>query len=489
MAITVNYEKEPAPGSLKLDSLYCLSMGQVIGAGVITTIVPAIKMTGNSAWFAYFVAIILGAIIIMPNVFIGSTIRFGGGQYSLLCGLAGPGIGGVYAWTYLMKVLSLSLFGSSAAAYLGDIIPALSSHGARIAVAAFLLSLFWACNMGGVDIMAFAQKAMSYVLFAALLLYAVMGICKLKYPIFDVSDPGWLTMGWGITVQDRTIKGGFIGAVLLFIYSCQGYYMTIAYGRDAVNARRDIPRAILLSIPSITILYCGCAMAGSGVMSIEEYGSSVTLVYSAREILSPVLFYFFIIGGPIMALLTTLNSSFAFNAITIGQSCKDGWLPKWFGKENKKGSYVYILTFMYVVGMIPVLFGLSTTVITNISQLSGSFFAFFNLIAYWQFPKMYKEAWEASKYHVPNGLYYFFCVGGFALQMVILWKATLSMSMGWAIANIVAFCLLGSIGFIKLKSANVGIKFSLWTGNEEWDMKAVKINQERAAKLNGKQTA
>ena len=49
MAIKVFHEAEPKPGTLGKKELYALAIGQVIGAGVITLIVPAIKMTGYSA--------------------------------------------------------------------------------------------------------------------------------------------------------------------------------------------------------------------------------------------------------------------------------------------------------------------------------------------------------------------------------------------------------------------------------------------------------
>lgn len=68
MAIKVVHEPEPKPGSLGKPELYALAIGQVIGAGVITLIVPAIKMTGYSAWLAYFAAIIMGFVMILPTV-------------------------------------------------------------------------------------------------------------------------------------------------------------------------------------------------------------------------------------------------------------------------------------------------------------------------------------------------------------------------------------------------------------------------------------
>ncbi len=466
MAIKVIHEPEPKPGTLGKKELYALAVGQVIGAGVITLIVPAIKMTGYSAWLAYLVAIIMGFIMILPTVFISSTLRLGGGNYSMLCDLAGPTVSGIFAYAYLTQCLSLSLFGASAAAYLGDVFPILSGHVARIVVGGALLTFFFVVNLLGVDIMAFAQKVMTWLLIAALFLFAVVGIVNRTLPIFDFNDPNFLTQGWGITFENGQIAGGFTGAVLLFVYSCNGYYMTSSYGRDSKNARRDIPIAMLITVPTLIVLYVGVAMAGTGVMSIEEYGDSTTLVFAAQRIFPTWLFVLFIIGGPIMALLSTLNSSFAYNAINIGQSCDDGWLPAAFGKKNKRGSRVWILTFMYVVGMIPIVFGFSIEVITNMVQLITSAFAILNMIAYLKLPKKYPEAWKKARFHVPNGLYYLICWVSFFFYMVVLWKSCLSMTPALAAINVAAIVILAGIGLWRSKTGNITIHTSVWSGEE-----------------------
>ena len=211
MAIKLVREPEPGPGTLGKPELYALAIGQVIGAGVITLVVPAIKMTGYSAWLAYFVAILMGFFMILPTVFVSSTVRLGGGNYSMLAGLAGPNIAGIYAFMYLTQCLSLSLFGSSAAAYLGDIIPVLSSPIARIVIGAALLTFFYVVNLMGIDIMASAQKLMTWLLIAALLLFAIVGIFKMRLPIFDFSDPNFLTQGWGVNIADGQITEGCSG--------------------------------------------------------------------------------------------------------------------------------------------------------------------------------------------------------------------------------------------------------------------------------------
>ncbi|CAB1240375.1 MAG: APC family permease [Oscillospiraceae bacterium] len=462
MAIKVIKEPAPKPGTLGRTELYALAVGQVIGAGVITLIVPAIKMTGYSAWLAYLIAIVMGFIMVLPYVFVSSALRLGGGNYSMLCELAGPTTSGIFAFSYLTQCLSLSLFGTAAAAYLGDVIPSLGGTTARIIVGVVLLTIFFIVNLLGVDIMAHAQKLMTWLLIAALLLFAIVGIFKMKLPIFNFSDPNFLINGWGITFDKGQISGGFTGAILLFVYSCQGYYMTIAYGRDAKNAKRDIPAAMLMTVPTLIFLYVGVAMAGVGVMNVSEYGNSTTLVFAAQRIFPTWLFYFFIIGGPIMALLSTLNSSFAYNAITIGQSCDDGWLPASFGKKNAKGSRVFILAFMYVLGIIPIIFNLSITVITNMVQIFTSFFAFLNFVAIIRLPKKYPEAWGKCRLHVSNGFYYTICVLSLVGAIVVFWKSCLSMTPALAIANVAALLVTAAIGIWRAKRGNIEIHTSVW---------------------------
>lgn len=110
----MNGEKKEIPkGTLGLVELYCLSIGQVIGAGVITLVGPAITATGYSAWLAYLLAIVLGFFTVFPLVFICGTLRLGGGYYSLIGALTNKTLAGMYAFAQLTKLLSISLFAVS----------------------------------------------------------------------------------------------------------------------------------------------------------------------------------------------------------------------------------------------------------------------------------------------------------------------------------------------------------------------------------------
>lgn len=469
MSIKVIHEPEPKPGILKKPELYALSIGQVIGAGVITLIVPAIKMTGYSSWLAYLTAIIMGFIMVAPTIFVSSTLRMAGGNYSMLCELAGPTYSGIFAFVYLTQCLSLSLFGTSAAAYLGDIFPVLGGPVTRIIVGLSLLTFFYVVNLMGVDIMAKAQKIMTWLLIAALMIFAVIGLLQRHLPIFDIGDPAFLTNGWGITFDKGQISGGFFGAVLLFVYSCNGYSMTSAYGAEAKNAKRDIPWAMIMSVPTLILLYVGVAMAATGCMSLQEYGESTTLVFAAQKMFPTWLFFGFIIGGPIMALLSTLNSSFAYNAITIGQSCDDGWLPVSFGKRNSRGSRAQILTFMYILGVLPIVFGLSITVITNMVQLITAVLGLLYMIAYFKLPNKYPKAWSKARLHIPNWLYYLICIFSLIFYGIVFWKSTLSMNPVLAVGAVVTMIILTIVAVIRAKKGNITIHTSVWSGEKDED--------------------
>ena len=437
----------PPPGSLGKPELYALSIGQVIGAGVITLVGPAIALTGLSTWLAYGAAIVLGFFLIIPIVFITSTLRLGGGYYSMLAGLAGEKPAGMYAVAFLTQTVSLSLFGVSLGVYAKSLWPQLNQQ----VVGIVFLTLFYIINLMGVNIMAKAQKLMTWLLIAALMMFVVVGMTKLKNPVFDLHSANYFSGG----------TGGFFAAVYLFVYSTNGYSMTMNYGRDAKNAKRDIPWAILMSVPTLILIYCGVAIVGSGVLPLEQVVNQ-PLTLAAKEILLPALFIIFMVGGPIMALMTTINSTMAYNCIPIAQSCKDGWLPKSFARTNRRGSYYLILTFVYLMGLIPILLNFSVTTITNNIMLLNSVMSFLYSYAYYQLPKKYPEAWAKARFHVPDKIYYLIVTISLIAYFSVFINSVKSLTPVITIVSICAILFCMVFGLVRSKSPNVKIETSLW---------------------------
>jgi len=437
----------PPPGTLNRNNLYCLSIGQVIGAGVITLIGPAIIMTGYSAWLGYALAVILGFICILPTIFVTGTLRLSGGYYSLIAGISSPRVAGMYAASQLTNMLSLSLFGVSLGLYINSVFPTVDKLAAGVA----MLTFFYLINLFGINIMAKVQTFLTWFLIFSLLGFIVIGMFNINNPIFDVSSPEFMPKG----------INGLTASVFLYVYSTRGYSMTMNYGRDAKNATRDIPWAILLSMPTIMILYVGVAIVGTGVLPLEQVAGQ-PLTYVAKAILPGPLFPLFIIGGPIMALLTTMNSSMPAQCYPLYRSVKDGWFPKSFGDLNKRGVPWKIFTVNYIIGLLPMLLGFNISQITNNIMLLGAVQSALYAYAYWQLPTRFPEAWAKSRYHIPNKAYYLIVIASTLSVAAILVKSFRSLTPQIAIFSLVAVSSCIIYGYVRGGTAEITMETSVW---------------------------
>lgn len=410
MSSTVKEIKEKT-GYLKRSDLYTIGVGQAIGSGVLTLIGPAILLTGQSAWLAYVAACIWGFMMIAPIPWITSTLKLGGGFYSLVGDMAGKRVAGMYAVGFLPQTI----------------------------------------NLCGVDVMAKVQKILVILLFVALGLFIVLGCLQLKNPVFEFTAPDFFSNG----------PSGFFSAIMLYVYSTNGYSCIMNYGKQAKEAHKDIPKALLYCIPTLMVIYGGVAIVASGVLPLDQVaGQPLTLV--AKNILNPALFTVFMIGGPVLALSSSINSTISNNCIPVAQSCKDGWLPKSWAAQNRRGAYWKLMTFTYLMGILPVLLDFSISDVVNNIMLLASAVAFLQIYAYFQLPKKHAEAWEKSPMHISNGKYYFLCCLSLFAYICIFINSCKSLKLPVVIISLIAIVVCMAYGWFRSVSPDVKMETSVW---------------------------
>lgn len=437
----------PPPGTLKKADLYAISLGYVIGAGIVTLVGPAIGLTGMSAWLAYLIAILFGFLINLPAVFVTSALRMGGGPYSMLAGLGGKKLAGMYSLTFLTTIINMGGFGIAIGAYAHALWPAVDAKLFGI----LAITFFFLVNLMGVDIMAKVQKAMTWLMIAVFLLFIIIGFTKLNNAVFDFTSPQFITNG----------PSGLISAVYLYVVSTNGYLMTMSYGKVSKNATRDIPWAMLMCVPTFIVIYCGVTIVGAGVLPLEQMAGQ-TLTVVANAILNPVMFVIFMVGGPFMALTSTMNSAYANNCFPVAQSAKDGWLPKWVAKQNKRGAYYVILTIIWAIGMIPLVSNFDITTVTRNISVFMAGLSFLYTFAYWQLPKKYPEAWKKSRLHVPDGLYYAIVIIGFIGWASIFIYSLTTLPKSAAVISVVVYVVCLLYGVARNKDSSIQVETSMW---------------------------
>lgn len=409
MSSTVKEIKEKT-GYLKRSDLYTIGVGQAIGSGVLTLIGPAILLTGQSAWLAYVAACIWGFMMIAPIPWITSTLKLGGGFYSLVGDMAGKRVAGMYAVGFLPQTINLATYGVAIGMYANSLWPQINAKWFGIAA----LSVFFAINLCGVDVMAKVQKILVTLLFVALGLFIVLGCLQLKNPVFEFTAPDFFSNG----------PSGFFSAIMLYVYSTNGYSCIMNYGKQAKEAHKDIPKALLYCIPTLMVVYGGVAIVASGVLPLDQVaGQPLTLV---------------------------------------AQSCKDGWLPKSWAAQNRRGAYWKLMTFTYLMGILPVLLDFSISDVVNNIMLLASALAFLQIYAYFQLPKKHAEAWEKSPMHISNGKYYFLCCLSLFAYICIFINSCRSLKLPVVIISLIAIVVCMAYGWFRSVSPDVKMETSVW---------------------------
>jgi len=422
-------------GVLGFTELWALGVGQVIGAGVITLIGPAIGLTGYSVWLAYLVAVLLGAATNLPLIIFSSVTKYSGGDYSIITMLGGEKIGGMFIVSFILQMLGMSLYVTALGLYAESLFPAINGK----LIGLILLVLFYIINMFGVANMAKFQKAMSVLLAAALLMFGIVGITRSNFSS-SMANASHQFFSNGFS--------GFWSAVMLLIYSCQGYKLTVMYGGQAKNPTKNMPRALLAVIPVIMVLYTLVAIVDVTVLPLDQVINK-PLTLAAKTILPPALFVFFIIGGPVMALLTTLNSTYSAMVGPFEKATKDGWFPAGLAKKNKHNASIVILSIELLFGIVPVLLNFSVGTIVNNIMLVTSMYQFLLYYALIQVPKKMPRKWAQATMHCNNALYYSIIIAASLLQILILYKSIKNLTPVVAITNIAILAICFTYAVVR----------------------------------------
>ena len=110
-------------GKLSRVDLISMAVGQIIGVGVMTMTGIAIGFTGRSVNIAYLIAAAISLLGSIPQIFIGGTANFKGGQYTQVAVLLGKKISGIYMYITMFMCIAISMYAISFSEYLLSLAP------------------------------------------------------------------------------------------------------------------------------------------------------------------------------------------------------------------------------------------------------------------------------------------------------------------------------------------------------------------------------
>jgi len=371
--------------------LFSISVGIIVGSGVLVFTGRAIAITGRSVCLAYLLACVWVVCTALPTILMCSVIRLLGGAYTQSNLFLGERWGGFYLAIYILSQMGLNLYAQTFALYFCQLFR-LETQLEK-PVAAVMITVFYLVNFFGVDAMAKVQNLMTGVLLLALIWFTVRGLPRVQWGSFF--DHDFLPAG----------LGGLFQASTLLTYSLMGATMLMPYSAEAKNPQRDLPLAAAISTFAIAVLFALMGVVCSGILPVEQVAGQ-TLGVVAQAFLSTPEYLFFMIGGALMASATTLNGLIGSVPKPLVMMSHDGWLPRSLGALHPKYKTAYRYLFLYyLITMAPLLLGVDISAISDLTLLGTytqqALFIFFMR----RIPEMFPEAWERSIFHMPRAVF------------------------------------------------------------------------------------
>ena len=366
--------------------LMSISLGQIIGTGVVVLTGVSISMTGYGAPWAFVLAFGIVAIPTVCIAALGSAIPSTGGNYTYVRDLLGSRTSFFYLSLLVVGQLILSSFAIGFAEYADALIPSIDL---AIAAASIMILCFVA-NLFGIKMAARFQTLMVFGLLISLALYIVFGINHIADFSPYTTLPSVMPNGFS----------GFFAAAFLLRLSLIGSEFISEFGDEMENPGKMIPLVMGLSLTIVVALYILIAIVATGVLPLEQIAGK-NLAATAEIIFSPTVYVAFIGGGIMISLVTSLNAIFGWCTRGLYMATADGWLPPRLAVLNRHGiPYIY-LTVFFLIGITPILTGMSLGYVAILGNAVGAIFGLFPVFALFNLASKYPEAYRDAPFRLP----------------------------------------------------------------------------------------
>lgn len=438
--------------NLSFWDLMAISVGQIIGAGIMSTTGVAIGMTGTGVVLAFLLSPLLTTISIFPSTVLGSAVPATGGPYRYCSRILGKVPGMIYLLLHITMNISFAQWGLSFASYFVSLVSGLNQH----LIAIIILTIFFIANLVGTKTAAFVNKLITLVLIGGLAMFVIFGLPQTDFSY--VFNPNNLFNNGAFA---------FVSVLALLSSATAGAQCLAEYGGEAKNPGKDIPKAIILSTLGVGVFYVLISMVAAGNLPIESVANQpLTLV--AEKTMPKAAFYIFVIGAALGSTASTINSSFSWVTKPLLVACDDGLLPKSLGKVSDKGVPFKLLTFFYLIGIIPLIIGYDISFITKFVTANSLLSKILVCIALYKLASNRPEILTRSTMNITPKSAKVISVAG--VLILILLSSSLLLNLPLYVALFIGALVLFVVIFVMTYGKNVELEDDLlvnYTGDIE----------------------
>ena len=339
--------EKKSPGTRKKMNMLlviCMGIGSIIGAGIFTTTPIAVSMVGKSLVWVFIVAAIYVCLRMLPSLVMSSALPANGGDYMHTSRML------PYPCAILLTLknivhgtMNIAVLSLTCGQYINMLVPTVSATAAAVACAL----IFAILGTFGARISGIAQTVCVAILLCALGVFIFGG--------FPNVQPANITLE---QVLSNTFELGTVYACLGLLNSTlMGGNSVIAFAEEVENPGRDIPLAFIIATMGTSVVYAIFTYVAIGVAGVGNIhpGPGGSIGDVAAMFLSPAWLTFFITGGALLAVASTLNGTLMMIGFQDMASARDYILPASLGKMNRFNAPYGGIWFTTIIAVVAIL--------------------------------------------------------------------------------------------------------------------------------------
>ncbi|MCY1675519.1 amino acid permease [Pseudarthrobacter sp. SL88] len=316
--------------------LTMISVGATLGTGILVILGESVPLAGPAIWISFAIAGLAALLSAVSYAEMAGLVPVAGSSYSYTYATMGEGMAWICGWClvleYAVSVAAVAVgagqYVNEALAVFGSVLPdALSQppgDGGMVNVPAVVIVLLATVLLvRGAKESAWINTAIVAVKVGILLFF-----CAVAFTAFNAGnfDP-LLPMG----------AAGVSAAASRVFFSYIGFDAASTAGEEARNPKRDLPRAIMLSMLIVTSIYVLVAVAAIGARPWGWFdGTEAALVKILEETTGqPWIALVFAVGAVLAIASIVLTVLYGQTRILLSMS-RDGLVPQVFSRVSRR---------------------------------------------------------------------------------------------------------------------------------------------------------
>ncbi|RNL58051.1 amino acid permease [Arthrobacter oryzae] len=316
--------------------LTMISVGATLGTGILVILGDSVPLAGPAIWIAFAIAGLAALLSAVSYAEMAGLVPAAGSSYSYTYATMGEGMAWICGWClvleYAVSVAAVAVgsgqYVNEALSVFGLALPDAMSQppgagGVLNAPAIAIVVLAMVLLVRGARESAWVNTAIVVIKVGILVFFCAVAFTAFNGAHFEPLLP----MG----------AAGVSAAASRVFFSYIGFDAASTAGEEARNPKRDLPRAILLSMLIVTSIYVLVAVAAIGARPWGWFdGTEAALVKILEETTGqPWVGVVFAVGAVLAIASIVLTVLYGQTRILLSMA-RDGMIPKIFGRVSAR---------------------------------------------------------------------------------------------------------------------------------------------------------